>query len=477
MKQMWKYFREIAHIPHGSGNEAALAEYLIAFAKDQALSYIHEPCGNVIIKKPGTKGKEKAPTIILQCHMDMVCEKNSDSTHNFATDRLQLVVDGDWIYADKTTLGADNGIGLVMALAVLAEKEIEHPPLEVLFTVEEETGLVGASSLDPKNLKGTKLINLDSDEEGVFFSGCAGGARLYTEGAFPTTSTPKGYKLWQLGVTGFPGGHSGVDIDKNVGNPILIGAALMAKLIEAHPTLQLATLVGGGEDNAIPRELFITFALPSSVAEQKLLTTVKPLITQGLKPFAELNGKIELTPLETHQKELSVLQPEESKTLITTLESTPHGVIAESSEIPGVVETSTNLASVHLKDGLYRIVTSQRSFIDRAREKITAKVTKHLSVLGARSTEHNPYPGWAPNSSSPLIEKAKEIYLQVTGEEPKVTAIHAGLECGILKSKLPHLDCISFGPNIEKIHTPQERASISSGNRMATFLVKLLSEL
>ncbi len=492
MTQMWKYFRKIAHIPHGSGNEAALAEYLIEFAKEHNLEYIHEPCGNVIIKKPATKGKEDHPGVILQCHMDMVCEKNEGSNHNFEKDRLQLIVHNQWISADGTTLGADNGIGLVMAMAILDKKDIEHPPLEVLFTVEEETGLIGARDLNPENLQGSLLINLDSEEEGIFYSGCAGGCRLYSEGTFTLTapgapdnteasgktgaSQDKSRSFWELAVTGFTGGHSGMDIDKGRGNPILIAATLLDTLAKDFTIIQVSSIHAGGQDNAIPRECFITFALEEGQDLAELWSHIQPLTQKLLTPYrtTDPHGIIEL---HKAQESEHLCSHEDTKKLFALLKDTAHGVIAMSKEVEGIVETSTNLASVNLQQGTYRIVSSQRSFLEDARQAITKKVADHFTPLGATSTEHNPYPGWAPNASSKLLAVACEVYKKTTGKEAEVTAVHAGLECGLLKAKLPRLDCISLGPDIEDVHTPDEKASIPSGNRVAEFLVRLLAEL
>ncbi len=476
MKQMWKYFRALAHIPRGSGEEVAVAEYLIEFAKDRNLEWIHEPCGNVIIKKAGTSGKEQAPPVILQCHMDMVCEKNENSNHNFSTDRIQLVVQGDWIRADGTTLGADNGIGVVMAMAILNKQNIAHPPLEVLFTVEEETGLVGARELNPKHFKGTRLINLDSEEEGVFYSGCAGGVRLYSEGSFSSEKPTDNLNFWELRVTGFTGGHSGIDINKGRGNPILIATEIINTLCKKIEGVQLAEIRGGGKDNAIPRECFITFALPTSTTESDIESATIAIQKELLEVHTETDPEATIQ-LCHGQRTATICSKEDTNNIVSTLKDTAHGVIAMSKEVEGVVETSTNLASILLTDGSYRIVSSQRSFIEKEREAITARIITHLKGIGATSVEHNPYPGWAPDSSSKLLATACELYQQTTGKEAQVTAIHAGLECGLLKAKLPHLDCISLGPDIEEVHTPQERASLSSGNRVAEFLMQLLEVL
>lgn len=473
---MWKYFREIAHIPHGSDNEEAMTEYLVQFAKKQELKYIQEPYGNVIIKAPGTAGKEQNPGVILQCHMDMVCEKNETSTHDFAKDRLQLIVHNNWISADGTTLGADNGIGLVMALAILSSKDIEHPPLEVLFTVAEETGMTGARELDPTHLTGSRLINLDSEDEGVLYTGCAGGIRLYTKGNLDTEKSNGSQHFWELTIKGFSGGHSGMNIIENRGNPILLGATLMSTLCHAIPSLQISSVKAGGKDNAIPRECFIRFATDGERDLESIWSKISQEATELLSQFQKTDphGTIEIHPKDP---EPSLCTRRDTELLCSTVQKIPHGVIAMSSILDGIVETSTNLASIVLANGSYEIHTSQRSFIWEEREAITSKVRKSMEPLGGKIIEESPYPGWEPNPNSELTAIITELYKEETGKQMEVTAVHAGLECGLLKDKLPHLDCVSLGPDIEDVHTPDERASILSANRVGQFLLTLLAKL
>ncbi len=476
MKRMWKYFREIAHIPHGSENEEAMTEYLVHFAKKQELEYIQEPCGNVIIKSPGTKGKEQNPGVILQCHMDMVCEKNENSTHDFTKDRLQLIVHDNWISADGTTLGADNGIGLVMALSILSAEDIEHPPLEVLFTVAEETGMTGARELDPSHIKGSRLINLDSEDEGVLYTGCAGGIRLYTKGMLETEKSRDDQQFWELTIKGFSGGHSGMNIIENRGNPILLGATLMETLCNAVPSLQLSSAKAGGKDNAIPRESFIQFATDQGSSLESLWANISDQADSMLRDFQKTDphGTIEIHPKE---KTEYLCTREDTELLCSTVKEIPHGVVAMSSTLEGIVETSTNLASITFEHGSFEIHTSQRSFIWEEREAITEKVRKSLMPLGGKIVEESPYPGWEPNPNSELTSIITDLYKEETGRNMEITAVHAGLECGLLKDKLPHLDCVSLGPDIEDVHTPSERASIVSANRVAHFLLTLLAKL
>ncbi len=460
---LWKHFDEIRKIPRCSKNEGKIREYVIEFAKKKGLEYQADEVGNVIIRKKATPGHENAPGVILQAHLDMVCEKNSDVDFDFEKDPIRVKREDGWITADGTTLGADNGIGVAAALAVLEDDSIVHGPLEVLLTVDEETGLTGASNLKGGLLHGKYLLNLDSEDEGVFFIGCAGGR----DTVFTLKIEREKYegKAFEIKVSGLKGGHSGVDIHLQRGNAIRI----LARVLYEIDGVKISSIKGGNKRNAIPREASaVVIAEEGKVKEavERVLSEVK----EELK-YSDPGIRIEYTEASSSD------YIKDSKKIVDFLMSLPHGVLAMSLAMEGLVETSTNLAVVNSYQDHVEVVESSRSSINSSLDF----VCKQLKALGdlAEAETHQPpgYPGWTPNPDSQILKIMKEVYRKLFGKEPEVTAIHAGLETGIIGKNYPGLEMISFGPTIKYPHSPDERVEIKSVEKFWKLLVETLKAL
>ena len=468
---LWKFFEDMLAIPHGSGNEAALAEYIRAFAEERKLPVRVDTAGNVIIKKPASPGYEEHPPVVLQGHIDMVCEKNDGTVHDFEKDPIRPVLDGDWLKADGTTLGADNGIGVAAALAVLDDKTLKHPPLEALFTVDEETGLNGAMAITPDLIEGRRLINLDSEEEGVFYFGCAGGRN--TSGSMaPSFRTPrKGSVAVRLRVEGLSGGHSGGEIHRRLGNALQLGALAICSA-EAE-SLEIVSLRGGGKHNAIPREAEFLLALaPEDIPRLKEAAAKAEVDARGL--YTD-DKPVRILVEELAQKPSGVLDG--GLGIIRGLLAMPHGVQEMSTVVSGMVETSTNLAAVTMDEKKLYVLTSQRSAAGFKRDIISRRVKAQLELMGCAVEYESEYPSWEPNSESPLLRFSAQVYRDVRGKDPHLTAVHAGLECGVISDKIPGMDMVSFGPDLEGAHSPDERVSISSTEAFWSFLKELLVRL
>lgn len=472
---LWKHFEKILSIPHCSGNEAQLGEYLLSYAKGRKLEAEQDKNGNVVIRVPATKGCEGAPTVILQGHMDMVGEKNSDVEHDFMKDPIQPELDGEWLTAKGTTLGADNGIGMAAALAIVDSEDIVHGPLELLFTVDEEVGLTGAGKLESSFLKGGILLNLDSEELGAVYIGCSGGGDSTM--TFPVTAAdaPAGTKPFTLKVGGLRGGHSGIDIPEQRGNAIKILARILRKAILTQPC-HLAAINGGNKRNAIPRE---------SEAQLMVLETALDDLSQLIgdetgKIREELGGKEADLAVRLEAAEntpAKVMDKTTQKTLVDLLIAMPHGVEAMSYDIPGLVETSNNLATISTGGDAVVIGTSTRSSITSALQALRDRIRAVSELAGASVEENEPYPGWKPNLESKLLAVVKLVHEREFGKEPEMKAIHAGLECGIIGEKFPGMDMVSFGPWIEHPHSPEERVNIPSVGQFAKLLTAVLKEL
>jgi dipeptidase D len=472
---LWRYFEEICGIPHCSGNEKALALHILSTAGGLGLEAKKDKVGNVIVRKKATPGRENAVGVILQGHLDMVGDKNSDVDHDFAKDPIRPSIKGDWVQADGTTLGADNGIGVATGLAVMEEKGLVHGPLEFLFTVDEETGLTGANKLEKGVLKGKFLLNLDSEEEGTFTIGCAGGAdSVITLPLKRKAGVSK--NLYRLKVAGLRGGHSGIDIHQGRANGIKLIARLLAQAAEKH-RFELVGIEGGNKRNAIPREAWAVLAVDAA--------RVRALAAFFKKAFEDI--RVEFKTVETGAKVtfekaegVSMEAPmvaKSGKALINLLVGLPHGVISMHPEIPGLTETSTNLAIVHSDKKQAQIICSTRSSIASAIGATRGVLKAVCDLAGARIELHNGYPGWMPNLQSTLLARLKEIYRATTGKEPGVVAIHAGLECGIIGEKYPGMEMISFGPTLEHPHSPDERVQIGSVERFWEFIRSALAGL
>lgn len=472
---VWKFFHEITQVPRPSKKEGKIIKYLEEFAQKYDISYKKDDAGNILMYKPATKGFEDRPTIILQSHMDMVCEKNSDKEFDFDNDPIQTVVDGDWLRADGTTLGADNGIGMAAELAILASDDIEHGPIECLFTVDEETGLTGAKALKEGFLTGEILLNLDSEDEGEIFIGCAGGKDTQGTLTYEPQVTPEDMLYLRIQVGGLNGGHSGGDIHKGLGNANKILVRFFYLLKRKHEFV-LCTIDGGNLRNAIAREANAVIGIRSGDKEKVrvLLNNFSADIENELK---HVDPNVKLT-MESTDRPDTHIDAETTEKLIYTLHGCPHGVIAMSHDIEGLVETSTNLASVKMKEENTIVIgTSQRSSIDSSKTAIANTVASVFLLGGAEVTQGDGYPGWTPNPNSTILKAAEDAYVRSFGKKPKIMAIHAGLECGLFLEKYPHLDMISFGPTLREVHSPGEKIEIPTVALWWKHLLEILKSI
>ncbi|HRZ96113.1 MAG TPA: aminoacyl-histidine dipeptidase [Paludibacter sp.] len=473
-QKLWNYFHEITQIPRPSKKEERIIAYLKTFSEKNKLEYKIDAVGNVLICKPATKGFENSKILILQAHVDMVCEKNSDVAFNFDTDPIQTYIDGDWVKAKGTTLGGDNGIGMAMMLAVLSSNNLKHPALECLFTVDEETGLTGAFALDNKLLKGEVLINLDSEDDGIIFIGCAGGIDTTATLSYTEEKTTEGYFAFTVTVSGLKGGHSGDDINKGLGNANKILNRYLWN-INRKTDLRLHAFNGGNLRNAIPREATATVSVPWSEKENVRIE-LNHYIADIEKEFGEVEPQLKIT-LESEKLPETVIDKNTSEKLLNALYACPHGVKAMSRDMPGLVETSTNLASVKMQpDTKILITTSQRSSVETSKHDIAHQVESVFRLAGAVVTHGDGYPGWKPNVKSDMLKIAEESFTRLFNEKAQVRAIHAGLECGLFLEKYPHLDMISIGPQMYGVHSPDERLSISSTQKCWKWLVDVLEK-
>lgn len=450
---VFRYFDEICQVPRPSKKEGKIRAYLVEFAQKHGLEYKLDEAGNVLIVKPATPGKEHLKTVVLQAHMDMVCEKNAATEHDFDNDPIETYVDGEWLKAKGTTLGADNGIGMAAQLAVLDSKDMEHGPIQCLFTVDEETGLTGAFALKEGFMNGDILINLDSEDDGELFIGCAGGAGTTAVYPCPMVQAPEGYFFFRVVINGLTGGHSGDDINKNRANANKLMNRYLMRLLNKYD-LRLCEIDGGNLHNAIAREASAVCAVPMVEKES---VRVELNIFQ-----AEVEGEYCVTEptlhmdLESESSRTEVMELEAMKRFLHSIYAVHHGVYAMSQEIEGLVETSSNLASIKQKDGKIVVGTSQRSSILSSRKDMSQMVRSAFILGGAEVTTGDGYPGWKPNPSSEILKIAAESYERLFGVAPKVKAIHAGLECGLFLEKYPSLDMVSFGPTLRGVHSPDE---------------------
>ena len=469
---VWEIFDEITRVPRPSKKEEKIIAYLIDFAQKHNLEYKRDDIGNVVIKKGATVGYEGVPAVVLQSHMDMVCEKNSDTVHNFDVDPIRTMIVDGWVKADGTTLGADCGIGMAAALALLVDPEAEHGPIEALFTVDEETGLTGAFNLGEGMLSGKYLMNLDSEDEGELFIGCAGGVDTVAKFDYSVETLPAGYEFYRVGVAGLKGGHSGDDIDKGLGNANKILAAF---LYDAERFgIRLGMFDGGNLRNAIPREAYAVVAVPEHTAllfETALATYVSAV--KAMYQPTEPNLKITLAQAALQP----VVDHDTQHSLLSALVGLPNGVLAMSQTMKGLVETSTNLASVKFVDDKIVVTTSQRSSVERAKRDAMHSVEAVLALAGAEVEHSDGYPGWTPNPKSNILTWSVESYKELFGVEPKIRAIHAGLECGLFLEKYPQLEMVSFGPTLRGVHSPDERLEIDTVDKFWRLLLDVLKRV
>ncbi|SUB88711.1 Cytosol non-specific dipeptidase [Porphyromonas macacae] len=472
---VWDYFHQITQIPRPSKKEGKILAYLIDFAKEHKLEYKQDKVGNLLIKKPATPGYEKLRSVVLQSHVDMVCEKNSDVNINFETDPIKTVVDGDWVRAEGTTLGADNGIGVAAELAILASNDIEHGPIECLFTVDEETGMTGAFGLKAGFFDSKILLNLDSEDEGEMFIGCAGGMGTMAKFTYKTQDAPKDYQYFKVQVDGLKGGHSGGDIHIGLGNANKILARFLYE-IEVQLEWVLAEIKGGNLHNAIPREAHAVFGVPAKDKEtvRVMLNEMNAAIQEEL---AKVDPKVKFT-LESTDAPARCIDCDTKKNLVRALMACHHGVIGMSHDIEGLVETSTNLASVKMKeDNVILVETSQRSSVNSLVREISKEVAALFALAGAETSFRDPYPGWKPNPDSAILKAAVDSYRELFGREAAVKAIHAGLECGLILEQYPDLDMVSFGPTLRDVHSPVEKIEIKTVQMWWDHLLLMLKKI
>lgn len=475
---VWRYFHAISSIPRCSCSEAAVRDYVRVFAEEHSLAWKQDAAGNIIVRKPASTGREKRPGVVLQGHLDMVCEKNRGTEHDFAVDPIRLVAEGDWLRADGTTLGADNGIAVAMALAVLESDSIEHGPLEALFTVDEESGLTGAMGLDPSIVEGRLLLNLDTEELGAFYIGCAGGVN--TEGFVPVTTEAPGDNETALvfSLGGFRGGHSGADIHLGFGNALVTCGRLLWSLSRAME-LRLVSVDGGGKHNAIPRECVAVVTVPAG-KEQEARALAERTAAEVRAEIGDIEAGFTLSA-EAATLPGERLDGPSSERVIHLMRIMPHGVISMSRAIEGLVETSTNFAAVETQKGccstVIRLLSSQRSSVMSALDDAAARVSAVIGAAGGQCRHFARYPAWTPDPKSALLALCKQVYRETTGEEATEAAIHAGLECGVIGDKIEGMEMISFGPELLGVHTPEERLNIPSVEKSWNFLLELLKTL
>jgi len=472
--KLWDYFDQICQIPRPSKHEEKIVDWLLEFAEQNGLEGKRDSIGNVLISKPASSGMEDRKTVVLQSHVDMVGEKNNDKQHDFFVDPIIPVMDAGWIKADGTTLGADDGIGIAAQLALLTSDDIPHPPLECLFTVDEETGLTGAFNLEEGFFEGRTLINLDSEDEGELFIGCAGGIDTLAFFNPDYEKSPEGYTGLEIKVTGLKGGHSGDDIHKGLGNANKILVRLLRKLT-LDLGFRLATLDGGNLRNAIAREASAIGLVPSKYKEEArvALNMLSHDMEQELR-HADSGVKLWLGSCDQPNEVFSV---DFQNRLLNAIYGCPHGVVAWSQEIEGLVETSTNLASVKSKGDEILITTSQRSSVENARDNIANMVSSVFELADARVEHSDGYPGWEPNMESPVLDVSVSTYKKLFENEPEVKAIHAGLECGLFLQKYPDMDMISIGPTIKGAHSPDEGLEIETVGKFWDHLLEILKTL
>jgi len=470
-ENLWKHFAEFLKIPHCSENEKEMGEYVMNFAKSLNLEADRDEVGNIVVRKKASPGKEEVTTVILQGHLDMVCEKNSDINFDFSKDSIQPVIDGDWVRAEGTTLGADNGIGLAAGMAIMEDNTLIHGPLEFLFTVEEETGLKGATSIKPDFLKGKILLNLDSEDEGEFTIGCAGGADTKIFLPLTRKTSSEGVE-YMIKLSGFKGGHSGVDINLGRANAIKAMARILWQVSKATP-FQLVNIKGGNLRNAIPRESWAFVLLDESKVDAFSDAVHKAFENIRIE-YKVIDPNAAISIEKSEEDGQAPLDTKSQQALINFLFTIPHGIIAMHSEMIGLVETSTNLAVIRTLEDKAEIICSTRSSTDSALEATRNVISAQGETAGADVIQEDGYPGWKPDLDSPLLQTMKALYEDTFNEKPHIAAIHAGLECGIIGEKFEGMDMISFGPTIKFPHSPDEKVEIPTVEKFWFFLLKVL---
>lgn len=471
---LWNHFADLNSVPRASKKEEQVIAFMEAFGKKLGLATVVDDAGNVIIKKPASKGMEGRPTIVLQSHLDMVHQKNAETDFDFATQGIKMIVKGDWVHADGTTLGADNGIGVAAIMALLSSTDIPHPPLEALFTIDEETGMTGAIALQGGMLEGHTLLNLDTEDDDELTIGCAGGVDVTATGTYPAENVPDGMSAFRIGIRGLTGGHSGMDIHLGRGN----ANKLMNRLLyqaDQKMGLRIASIDGGGLRNAIPRESFATVLIPDSqeatfrqwvASKQTILQEEHHTTDPGLNIVFEATD----TPAQ-------VLGEDFQYDLLRACYACPNGIYRMSPDIPGLVQTSNNLARVLVENGTYTIMCLTRSSVETEKFDLAEAIRSTFELIGSDVDFAGSYPGWTPRPEAKIVKLMADLYRQRYQEEPKVNACHAGLECGILGTNYPDMEMISFGPNIRGAHSPDEKVQVSSVQKFWGFLLETLAKV
>lgn len=473
-ERIWHYFKEILEIPRPSKQEEKISAYIQEFGKKNNLETLIDETGNILIRKPASTGFERLKTICLQSHIDMVCEKNSGTDFDFSTDTIRTKIEDNWVTAEGTTLGADDGIGIATQLAILESKTIEHGPLECLFTVDEETGLTGAFGLKSGFLKSDILLNLDSEDDGELFIGCAGGVDTVVEIPYLKEEAPKDMASYLISVNGLKGGHSGDDIYKGRGNANKILNRILWDCSNQFQ-LRLSKFDGGKLRNAIARESYAIVCIPERFQEsmEEYLVGFKKNIKNELYiTDPGVNIEFSATKLPGF-----LIDNTTQKNLLNALYACPHGVFAMSQDIPGFVETSTNLAAVKTRENSFHITTSQRSSVESAKINIRNMVAATFRLIGAKITHSDGYPGWTPNPDSEIVKITEDLYKHLFNETPKVLAVHAGLECGLIGDKYPEMDMISYGPTIKGAHSPDEKIDIHTVEKFWDLTLEVLKKI
>jgi len=471
---LWDIFAKICSIPHPSYHEEQLAEHIMGWAKEKGLHAERDQVGNILIRKPATKGMENRKAVVLQAHLDMVPQKNNDTVHDFTKDPIQPYIDGEWVKARGTTLGADNGIGMASALAVLADDSVEHGPLEVLLTMTEEAGMDGAFGLQANWLQADILINTDSEEEGEIYMGCAGGIDFIATLPLTREAVPANFQTFKLTLKGLKGGHSGGDIHLGLGN----ANKLLARFLAGHAAeldLRLVDFNGGTLRNAIPREAFATVAVAADKADA--LKNLANVYLDILKNELSVKEKNLTVVLEAVSSDKTALTTASRDAFVQLLNATPNGVIRNSDVAKGVVETSLNVGVVTMSDDSAEIICLIRSLIDSGKEYVVSMLESLGALAGAKTSAKGSYPGWQPDASSPVMALVRETYQRLFNSTPNIQVIHAGLECGLFKKPYPDMDMVSIGPTITGPHSPDEQVHIESVGHYWTLLTELLKAI
>jgi dipeptidase D len=473
-KPVWSAFAQLCSTPRASKNEAGIRAKITAWAQKKGLNVAVDRAGNLILRKPASPGRENAPALVMQAHLDMVCQKNVDRTHDFSHDPIVPVLRDGWLLAEGTTLGADNGIGVALILAALEDETLAHGPLEALLTVDEEAGMGGARGLEPGQLNATLMLNLDTEAWGEFYLGCAGGLDVDVQRAGDPEPLPAGWTLRRIALRGLRGGHSGVDIHEERGNAIKLLVGVLHDLAGAMP-FRLASLHGGSARNALPREAFAVLALPDTGGLDTWLAGQQAMLRERLSGVDDDVALFSEVIETTEARE--TLGAEEQFIWLASLHAAPHGVKRLSRQLPGVVETSNNLGIVDLTPAGGSCNFMVRSLVDHAAEALADEIVSLFALSGTVAAKSGQYPGWKPNPDSPLLKTCQAVYRRDFGGESKVQVIHAGLECGIIGAKYPGLDIVSFGPTIHGAHAPGERVEVASVERCWRLLTAILAEV